>query len=246
MSDGGTYTVTVTAGHNEYTSLTSRASASISLTVDPRPLTVEWKLDGGDMAGSYVYDGSAHTVSVEVSGLVNDDTLDPSYYSLSETSVRDAEMYRLSMTLKDDDFGKKYSLENPSYTLTINKRTVDVSWSGSTSKTYDGRQLTITASATGVGEESGTELLFVNFGPAEAAYCLPVMAKARQAGVRCEIYPDSAKMKKQMSYANAKAIPYVAIAGENEMQEGKFTLKNMVNGEQSLVTAEELINAVQG
>ncbi len=160
VSDGGTYTVTVTAGNNEYTSLTSRASASISLTVDPRPLTVEWKLDGGDMAGSYVYDGSAHTVSVEVSGLVNDDTLDPSYYSLSETSVRDAETYRLSMTLKDDDFGKKYSLENPSYALTINKRTVDVSWSGSTSKTYDGQQLTITASATGVGEESGTELLF--------------------------------------------------------------------------------------
>ena len=93
---------------------------------------------------------------------------------------------------------------------------------------------------------NGTQLLFVNFGQAEAAYCLPVLAKARAAGIRAEIYPDSAKMKKQMSYANAKAIPYVAIAGENEMQEGKFTLKNMVNGEQSLVTAEELINAVQG
>ena len=93
---------------------------------------------------------------------------------------------------------------------------------------------------------NGTQLLFVNFGQAEAAYCLPVLAKARAAGIRAEIYPDSAKMKKQMSYANAKAIPYVAIAGENEMQEGKFTLKNMVSGEQSLVTAKELINAVQG
>ena len=93
---------------------------------------------------------------------------------------------------------------------------------------------------------NGTQLLFVNFGQAEAAYCLPVLAKARAAGIRAEIYPDSAKMKKQMSYANAKAIPYVAIAGENEMQEGKFTLKNMVSGKQSLVTAEELINAVQG
>ena len=93
---------------------------------------------------------------------------------------------------------------------------------------------------------NGTQLLFVNFGQAEAAYCLPVLAKARAAGIRAEIYPDSAKMKKQMSYANAKAIPYVAIAGENEMQEGKFTLKNMVSGEQNLVTAEELINAVQG
>ena len=69
---------------------------------------------------------------------------------------------------------------------------------------------------------NGTQLLFVNFGQAEAAYCLPVLAKARAAGIRAEIYPDSAKMKKQMSYANAKAIPYVAIAGENEMQEGKI------------------------
>ncbi|MBM6671273.1 histidine--tRNA ligase [Phocaeicola coprophilus] len=93
---------------------------------------------------------------------------------------------------------------------------------------------------------NGTQLLFVNFGPAEAAYCLPVLAKTRAVGIRAEIYPDSAKMKKQMSYANAKAIPYVAIAGENEMQEGKFTLKNMVTGEQSLVTGEELIETVQG
>ncbi len=93
---------------------------------------------------------------------------------------------------------------------------------------------------------NGTQLLFVNFGPAETAYCLPVLAQARAAGIRAEIYPDSAKMKKQMSYANAKAIPYVAIAGENEMQEGKFTLKNMVTGEQSLVTGEELIETVQG
>lgn len=93
---------------------------------------------------------------------------------------------------------------------------------------------------------NGTQLLFVNFGPAESVYCLPVLTKARKAGIRAEIYPDSAKMKKQMSYANAKGIPFVAIAGENEMQEGKFTLKNMVTGEQSLLTAEELITAVLG
>lgn len=88
---------------------------------------------------------------------------------------------------------------------------------------------------------NGTRLLFVNFGQAEAAYCLPVLAKVRAAGVRAEIYPDSAKMKKQMSYANAKNIPFVAIAGETEMNEGKFTLKNMLTGEQHAVTADELL-----
>ena len=88
---------------------------------------------------------------------------------------------------------------------------------------------------------NGTRLLFVNFGQAEAAYCLPVLAKVRAAGVHAEIYPDSAKMKKQMSYANAKNIPFVAIAGETEMNEGKFTLKNMLTGEQHAVTADELL-----
>ena len=88
---------------------------------------------------------------------------------------------------------------------------------------------------------NGTRLLFVNFGQAEAAYCLPVLAKVRAAGVRAEIYPDSAKMKKQMSYANAKNIPFVAIAGETEMNDGKFTLKNMLTGEQHAVTVNELL-----
>lgn len=91
----------------------------------------------------------------------------------------------------------------------------------------------------------GTQLLFVNFGEAEAAYVLPVLAKVRAAGIRAEIYPDSAKMKKQMGYANNKAIPVVAIVGENEMNEGKLTLKNMTTGEQSLVTPDELIDAIK-
>ena len=90
----------------------------------------------------------------------------------------------------------------------------------------------------------GTQLLFVNFGEAEAAYVLPVLAEVRAAGIRAEIYPDSAKMKKQMSYANAKAIPFVAIVGENEMNEGKVMLKNMATGEQSLYTPEELVAAL--
>ena len=91
----------------------------------------------------------------------------------------------------------------------------------------------------------GTQLLFVNFGEAEAAYVLPVLAKVRAAGIRAEIYPDSAKMKKQMSYANAKAIPFVAIVGENEMNKGKVMLKNMATGEQSLLAPEELIAAIR-
>ncbi len=88
---------------------------------------------------------------------------------------------------------------------------------------------------------NGTQLLFINFGEKETAYCLPIAAKARQAGIRTEVFPDSAKMKKQMSYANAKQIPYVALAGENEINEGKVTLKNMATGEQMLVTADELL-----
>lgn len=93
---------------------------------------------------------------------------------------------------------------------------------------------------------NGTQLLFVNFGEAEAAYVLPVLAQVREAGIRAEIYPDAAKMKKQMSYANAKMVPFVAIVGENEMKEGKVMLKNMTSGEQSLVTPEELVAAING
>ena len=92
---------------------------------------------------------------------------------------------------------------------------------------------------------NGTQLLFVNFGEAEAAYVLPVLMQAREAGIRAEIYPDSAKMKKQMGYANSKNIPFVALVGDTEMNEGKVTLKNMTTGEQTLVTPEELIAAIR-
>ena len=91
---------------------------------------------------------------------------------------------------------------------------------------------------------NATQLLFINFGDKETAYCMPAVAKARVAGIRTEMYPDSAKMKKQMSCANAKHIPFVALAGENEMNEGKFTLKNMETGQQKLVSADELIAEV--
>ena len=91
---------------------------------------------------------------------------------------------------------------------------------------------------------NGTQLLFINFGETETAYCLPFVAQARAAGIRTEIFPDSSKMKKQMSYANAKQIPFVALAGENEMAAQKLTLKNMLTGEQQLVDISEIIKTV--
>ena len=91
---------------------------------------------------------------------------------------------------------------------------------------------------------NGTQLLFINFGEKETAYCLPFVAQARAAGIRTEIFPDSSKMKKQMSYANAKQIPFVALAGENEMAAQKLTLKNMLTGEQQLVDISEIIKIV--
>ncbi len=86
-----------------------------------------------------------------------------------------------------------------------------------------------------------TQLLFVNFGSQEEAFLLPIVAKVRAAGIRTELYPESCKMKKQMSYADAKKIPFVAIVGETEMAEGKINLKNMLTGEQSMLTIDELI-----
>ena len=91
---------------------------------------------------------------------------------------------------------------------------------------------------------NGTKLLFINFGDKETAYCLPVVRACRAAGISTEMFPDKAKMKKQMSYANAKATPFVVLAGDNEIAEDKFTLKNMTTGEQHLVTTEELISIV--
>ncbi len=90
----------------------------------------------------------------------------------------------------------------------------------------------------------GTQLLFINFGDKETAYCMPIAAEVRKAGIRAEIYPDGAKMKKQMAYANAKSVPYVALAGENEIAESKITLKNMTTGEQRMVTPDELVAAI--
>ena len=90
-----------------------------------------------------------------------------------------------------------------------------------------------------------SRVLFINFGEKETAYCLPIVAQVRQAGIRAEMFPDAAKMKKQMAYANAKHIPFVVLAGESEMAEGKVTLKDMETGEQTLLTTEELVSALR-
>ena len=90
-----------------------------------------------------------------------------------------------------------------------------------------------------------TQLLFINFGEKEAAFAMQTLLQVRAAGIRAELFPDTCKMKKQMSYANAHNIPFVALIGENELAEGKVTLKNMASGEQTLVTPEELITAIK-
>ena len=88
---------------------------------------------------------------------------------------------------------------------------------------------------------TATQVLFINFGEKETDYSLPILKQLREQGIRCEIYPDSSKMKKQMQYANQKGIPFVVMTGETEMAEGKVMLKNMTTGEQKLVSPEEII-----
>lgn len=90
-----------------------------------------------------------------------------------------------------------------------------------------------------------TQILFVNFGSKEERYCLPLLKELRAAGINAEIYPEAAKMKKQMGYADKKGIPFVALVGENEMQEGVVSLKNMTTGEQTNVTVAELVKTLQ-
>lgn len=90
-----------------------------------------------------------------------------------------------------------------------------------------------------------TQILFVNFGSKEEMYCLPLLKELRAAGINAEIYPEAAKMKKQMGYADKKGIPFVALVGENEMQEGVVSLKNMTTGEQTNVAVAELVKTLQ-
>ena len=93
---------------------------------------------------------------------------------------------------------------------------------------------------------SSVQLLFINFGAAESAHCLALAREARAAGIATEVYPDAAKMKKQMAYANAQQIPYVALVGESEIAEGVIALKNMTTGEQQKLTIAEAIKVIGG
>jgi len=93
---------------------------------------------------------------------------------------------------------------------------------------------------------TSTQVMFINFGAAEAAASMKMMKELRSAGIACEIYPDAAKMKKQMAYANSASVPYVAMVGESEMQAGKMALKNMATGEQTLLTAVEAAALIDG
>jgi len=88
------------------------------------------------------------------------------------------------------------------------------------------------------------DILFINFGEEEALYSLKAIQQLRNRGIKAELYPDKTKMKKQMNYANKRQIPYVAMAGTNEMEQGIFTLKNMLSGEQNTVNLEKMIEVL--
>ena len=93
--------------------------------------------------------------------------------------------------------------------------------------------------------ESGTQVLFVNFGEKEATFCLPLLQQLRSAGISSELYPDAAKMKKQMAYANSRKVAFVVLTGEEEMLSGILTVKNMLSGDQQKVNSEELLAFLQ-
>lgn len=96
-----------------------------------------------------------------------------------------------------------------------------------------------------VNTGQSTRLLFVNFGSREEKHVLELISRVRAAGINAEIYPEAAKIKKQMAYANNKSIEYVAMTGENEIANHAISLKNMVTGEQTLVTFDEMMQKLQ-
>ena len=85
-------------------------------------------------------------------------------------------------------------------------------------------------------------MLFINFGDQEALACLKAIKVLRSNGIKAELYPDAAKMKKQMNYANRRNIPYVVLIGDEELKTDTFTLKHMESGEQSIVSLDHLID----
>ena len=93
---------------------------------------------------------------------------------------------------------------------------------------------------------AGTRVIFLSFDQKGLDYCRPLVREVRRAGIAAEIYPELAKMKKQMTYADNNQIPYVAIVGDSEMEAGKVMLKNMGSGEQQLLSVEEVIALIKG
>ena len=93
---------------------------------------------------------------------------------------------------------------------------------------------------------SSSQVLFVNFGDKEAAYCLPILERLREEGIASELYPDNAKLKKQFKYADQKQIPTVIMVGEDEMQSGNLSFKNMISGEQEKLTVDALLKKLKG
>ena len=91
-----------------------------------------------------------------------------------------------------------------------------------------------------------TRILFLNFGEEESLYALKTIRKLRAAGISAELYPDTAKMKKQMTYAHRREIPYVVLAGAEDIREELFTFKNMVSGEQLKLSLDQLVSEVAG
>ena len=91
---------------------------------------------------------------------------------------------------------------------------------------------------------STTTLMFVNFGEKEEIHCLSLLAEIRKSGIKAELFPDNARLKKQMNYANQKNVEYVALVGEDEIKNGIITLKNMKTGIQNQITLDELIEEI--
>lgn len=91
---------------------------------------------------------------------------------------------------------------------------------------------------------SSTSVMVTNFGEDTLASSLGILSEIRNAGISAEIYPDSAKMKKQFEYADKKGIPFVVIVGTEEIEKGQYQLKNMINGEQSALSLQDIIHKV--
>jgi histidyl-tRNA synthetase len=96
----------------------------------------------------------------------------------------------------------------------------------------------------GNAQLSKPQVLFINFGEKESLYSLKVIQKLRDKGIKSELYPDKVKIKKQMNYANKREIPYVVLIGEQEIDDDKFTLKNMISGDQFECNTDELIRLI--